>query len=175
MINSISEFERLVFIEIVELSYEEKCIYCDWSVNRLYASYSSLLIIRFGPLVAALAETCKDHLSKAVQDKTFIIDDHFRNQHSMQRLEIEFELDFRKSEDCAILKLTEAIDSTFKFMVTKKSDFVMLMPLLPVEIIHTVLSNEYGLDAEDIDRIIWHELFQKEFEKQLERLKNVRS
>jgi len=175
MINSIYEFEKIALKAIAEFSFEGNCIYCDWCVNRLYISYSSLLTERLGPSRAALTKECKDQLSTAIRDKTFIIKNYYRNQHRMQRLDIEFELDFRNSEDCAILKLTEAIDNTFQFMTTKSCDLVILMPLLSVEIIDAILTNEYGIDTSDLDRIIGHELLQKEFGTQLKLLNDAKS
>lgn len=175
MIQSIAEFEKLAFKAITALSFERKCIYCAWCVNRLYASYAPLLAERLGPEVAMHTKACRDHLSKTIEERTFTVSKWYKDQHRMQRIDIEFELGVSSSEDCAMRAMTEALDNMFQFMATKKINFVMLMPLLSVEIIHTILLNEYGLDAIDIDQIIGHELLQKEFEAQLELLRDARA
>lgn len=174
MIHSIAEFEKLAFRAIEVLSYEQKCIYCAWCIYRLHTSYAPLLAERFGPKAAAHTKACKDHLLSTIQGGTFIIDKWYWDQHRIQRIDIELELGVLSSEDCAIRALMEAIDDTFKFMATKNSDFIMPMPLLSIEIIHTILSNEYGFGTCDIDDLIGHELLQKELEEQLEVLNGAK-
>ena len=174
MINSIVEFEKLAFKAIKELTFEQHCIYCAWCMDRLYASYAPLMAERLGLEMATLTKACHEQITKTIKERTFTVDKSYKERHSLQRMGIHLELNTLKVEDCAILKLTEAIDNTFRFIVTKNTGLVMLMPLLSIEIIDTILSNEFMIDTSDIDQIISHKLLQKEFEAQLKQLKEVK-
>ncbi len=173
MIHSITEFEKLAYNAIVQLSFEQKCAYCAWCVKRLYTSYATLLPLKLSAKQARLTTACHNHIVKAVETRTFSIKSSYKDRYTMLRIDLDFDLNFEDSEEQAILKLAEAIDITLRFIATKNNDLVILMPLMSLQIIDTILTNEYGLDTSEIDKVIGHELLQREFMAQLNTLRTI--
>ncbi|MCH5684300.1 hypothetical protein LWM68_08500 [Niabella sp. W65] len=108
-----------------------------------------------------------------METRTFSIKSSYKDRYTTLRIDLDFDLNFEDSEEQAILKLAEAIDITLRFIATKNNDLVILMPLMSLQIIDTILTNEYGLDTGEIDKVIGHELLQREFMAQLNTLRTI--
>ena len=179
MLNALRKFrvKRNQSMEITFLGYQKKLLadfkkldpqqllfFSAWCCDHLFNQYKGEIDERISSGVRQFVAECLNEIWNIVDNPSGIKKTVISNLlNNIKEMDIENELSPDETEDIAITKIVECIENTLRFALEKDQVMAVANAFLPIDVIDSILVNQYGIDTTDPDANINHELFQKEF------------